>query len=270
MHNIAVVCVDYNGWEHTQKLCASLEKQDGRGSDFMLTCVVVDNSTCEESSHKLRATFAERDWIRYRRADRNVGYFGGLNVGLGELNFDEWDFVVICNNDLEFREDFCKRLLSGSYSPNVYSICPDVTTVDGLKQNPHVMRPIGWLRRLQFDLYFSHYFVAKFLSLILRVVRPVRSSRAQPDSACEIHMGIGAIYVLTREFLSRFNKLSYPHFLYGEEAFFSDQIHSAGGVLWFDPDLSVRHAESAATSKVPRREIYEFAREGYLDYRKML
>ena len=151
-----------------------------------------------------------------------------------------------------------------------FSVCPDVVTFDGLHQNPHVLQRIGWLRRFQFDLYFSNYYVARLMSLILGIVRPVKVSPPQPVVGCEIHMGIGAIYVLTPEFLKRFNKLNFPHFLYGEEAYFSDQIHAVGGILWFDPDLRVSHAESATLSKVPKRTAYEFARSGYASYRKML
>ena len=83
-------------------------------------------------------------------------------------------------------------------------------------------------------------------------------------------MGIGACYILTRAFLERFKELHYPYFLYGEEAYFSNQIHTAGGILWFDPVLRVHHAESATLSKIPKRTAYEFARSGYPSYRKML
>jgi GT2 family glycosyltransferase len=238
--------------------------------EFELTCVVVDNSATEQSRGELRGILEQHNWTVYLSAGRNIGYFGGLNFGLNSLNLDEWSAVVICNNDLEFESDFCRKLAISQYPDSVFSVCPDVVTRDGLHQNPHVLERISSFRRLQFDLYFSHYWVARLLAGILRLIRPKKASPPQPEGCCEIHMGIGACYVLTRGFLSRFKSLSYPHFLYGEEAFFSDQIHSAGGVLWFDPALVVHHAESAATSKVPRRITYEFARESYSDYRDML
>jgi GT2 family glycosyltransferase len=83
-------------------------------------------------------------------------------------------------------------------------------------------------------------------------------------------MGVGACYVLTPEFFRQFKTLRYFFFLYGEEAYIADQIHSAGGLLLFDPDLRVDHAESAALSKVPNRTAYEYARKGYPDYRRLL
>lgn len=270
MKKITFICVNFNNWEFTKKFCESLLLQHGLGAEFLVACVIVDNSSDKQDSENLFEFSKKNDWINYVAAPKNLGYFGGLNYGLdGILNYGD-DYLVICNNDLTFDSEFCFSLCGRSYATNVFAVCPDVITADGLHQNPHSLRKIDWIRRFQFDLYFSHYYVARLMSMILRVIRPVKVSPAQPVVGCEIHMGIGAIYVLTSEFLKRFRKLNFPHFLYGEEAYFSDQIHAAGGVLWFDPDLRVSHAESATLSKVPKRTAYEFARSGYPSYRKML
>ena len=245
-------------------------RQRGLDINFTICCSIVDNSTDEQDSRNIQIFSSQYDWIDHVIAPSNLGYFGGLNCGLNRVENDEYDFLVICNNDLKVDSEFCIRLFGRKYAANIFAVCPDVVTADGLHQNPHSLNKIGWIRRFQFDLYFSHYYVARLMSMILRVVRPVKVSPPQPVAGCEIHMGIGAIYVLTSEFLKRFRKLNFPHFLYGEEAYFSDQIHAAGGVLWFDPELRVRHAESASLSKVPKRTAYEFARSGYSSYRKML
>lgn len=123
---------------------------------------------------------------------------------------------------------------------------------------------------MKYDLYFSNFYIAQSLLSILKFFRPVKNPTVQYKNACEIHMGIGACYVLTKSFLKVFENLHYPHFLYGEEAFFSNQIHSDNGILWFDPSLIVRHAESAATSKMPKRFVYEYAKNAYKNYRSYL
>jgi GT2 family glycosyltransferase len=244
-----------------------LENQKERLLKSLVECIIVDNSTDEEEAKDCRALSTSYSWVTYIRAPKNLGYFGGLNYGLSMTEFVDAAYVVICNNDLEFEEDFCEKLIRARYAPNVFSVCPDVISADGRHQNPHILRRINWFRRLQFDLFFAHYYVSRLLLLFLRVVRPVKASRPQASERREIHLGVGACYVLTGEFLKRFKKLEYPHFLYGEETYFSDQIHSAGGILWFDSDLRVHHAESAAIVKMPNRAAYEFARSGYPSYR---
>lgn len=267
---IAFICVNFNNFSYTKKLCDSLVRQSGRDSQFSIDCIVVDNSTDEEDSLALSEFAEKHSWIKCLHASKNLGYFGGLNHGLQNAALDIYSYVVIGNNDLTYEASFCQELCRANYGRNVYAVCPDVITKDGVHQNPHVMKKMGRWWRLQLDIYFLHYYFAWLLLAILRVIRPVKSSPPQPASQCEIHMGIGACYVLTRAFFAKFKSLNYPHFLYGEEAYFSDQIHSSSGVLLFDPVLRVHHAESATLSKMPRRMAYEFARVGYPSYRKML
>jgi GT2 family glycosyltransferase len=270
MYKIAFICVDYNGWKYTSSLCKSLEQQFKHGIDFSITCIVVDNSMDNENSNILSDLLTEYKWAIYKKSPRNAGYFGGINIGLAELDLTEWDFVVVCNNDLDFDSEFCINLIKVKYADNIYAICPDVLTVDGIHQNPHVLKPVSMLYKFKLDLYYSHYIIARVLTAMLQIVRPVKASPIQPHRGCEIHMGIGACYILTKEFLRKFSTLHFPHFLYGEEAFFAEQIHTSNGILWFDPTLLVHHAESASLSKIPKKITYEYARSGYSSYRNLL
>ncbi|MDR3455257.1 MAG: glycosyltransferase [Rhodoferax sp.] len=267
---IIFICVNFNNFLYTEKFCSSLAKQFGKDYDFMIDCIIVDNSIDHEDAGLFEKLGKDYTWIRYFRAPENLGYFGGLNYGLKYAALNTCSYVVICNNDLYFEPEFCWKLCSANYGESVYAVCPNVITKDGVHQNPHVMKRMGWWRRFQLDVYFSHYYIARLLLFILRIIRPEKLSPPQPASACEIHMGIGACYILTLAFLRKFRYLHYSHFLYGEEAYFSDQIHSANGILWFDPSLRVDHEESATLSKIPKRTTYEFSKAGYFDYRKML
>lgn len=269
MMAVRFICVNFNNTDYSRKFLASLEVQKGRAIDFSVECVIVDNSTNEQDAAACERLSTNYSWVTYIRAPSNLGYFGGLNYGISMVEPTDAAFVIVCNNDLEFDTEFSHKLVNKTYDANILSVCPDVITADGLHQNPHCLRRISWFRRLQFDLYFSHYYVSCIMLLIKRVVGPAKSPPPQRQEGCETHLGIGACYILTAEFFKQFRKLTYPHFLCGEESYISDQIHSAGGVLWFDPDLQVHHAESAAISKLPSRTVYEFGRSGYPDYRRL-
>jgi GT2 family glycosyltransferase len=126
-------------------------------------------------------------------------------------------------------------------------------------------------KRFEYDIFYSHWLVAKCLYFIkynlLNLSKKQPFIKYKPQT---IHMGIGAIYILTKNFFKSYNQLEFPLFLYGEEAFFSHQIHKVAGVIMFEPDLIVHHAESAATSKLPKRQVYEYSRKGYPLYRNYL
>ena len=264
------ICVNFDGADHTERLLASVAGQDGVSGEFSIDCIIVDNSTIAARARECERVVACYPFAKYIKAEANLGYFNGLNCGLATTMPGTPSFVVICNNDLRFDAEFCQMLLRKSYPQNALAICPDVVTMSGFHQNPHILTRINWLRRLQFDLYFSHFRVSRFMAGIVRLLRRRNSERPRPAAGCELHMGVGACYVLTAEFLARFKTLHFPFFLYGEEAFFSEQIHSSGGVLWFDPDLHVTHEESASLSLVPNRAAYEFARRGYPVYRRLM
>jgi GT2 family glycosyltransferase len=270
METIRFISVSFNNTSYSMKLLESLAIQSDSGELFSLECVIVDNSNNEREAKDCQELSQHYSWVTYLRAPENLGYFGGLNYGLSATNTNDASFVIICNNDLQFDSGFCRTLSSKAYNANIFAVCPDVITLDDRHQNPHILSRISRIRRFQFDVYYSHYYMSRILLLILRAVRPVKTSPPQPRNGCELHMGVGACYVLTKEFLKRFKRLTYPFFLYGEEAYLSEQIHSAGGILWYDPDLPVHHAESAAFSKLPTRRAYEWERTGYPDYKRLM
>lgn len=266
-----MTAADWPNYADTDDLCRSLLIQD-RSTQFDLQCIVVDNSTDAAVSEKLLSLTAAYDFVSILRPGENTGYFGGLNYALERDDWSNSSCVVICNNDLEFSVDFCKAFVSMKFTDDTFVVCPNVVTVDGIHQNPHVLRPLSPIARAKLDLYFSHYYVAAFLKSMMqpiRCIKPYRlgSRRAMPSGF--VHMGIGACYLLLPQFFARFSRLNYPFFLYGEEAFLSAQVHQGGGRLFYCSTLNLRHKERATISKIPARVGYEYARSGYRTYRKL-
>lgn len=265
------ITVVYNNYVDTEKFCQSLRLQD-RSAQFDLQCVIVDNSTDRAISAKLASLVLIYDFVSILKPGKNMGYFGGANYALERNDCSKVSCVAVCNNDLEFSEDFCKTFLGIAFSEDTFVVCPNVVTLDGFHQNPHVVRPLSHLARFRLDLYFSHYYVA---ALMLKVKRgtswilPRGFLRNKMASSGFVHMGIGACYLLLPQFFAHFAKLHYPFFLYGEEAFLSEQVHERGGRLYYCSILNIRHKESATLSQIPARVSYEYARSGYGTYRKL-
>jgi GT2 family glycosyltransferase len=213
-------------------------------------------------------------WTNYIRSPNNLGYFGGLNLGIEHTDIDTQDFIIICNNDLEFESYFCEKLLNSKYPNDVFAVCPDIITKDGIHQNPHRLKKMSYFKRLQFDAYFSHYFIGIALpsikNFIKNITNKVQTKHIKPLRSCEVNEGVGACYILLPSFFQHIDKLYFPWFLYGEEVCLSWQIHDKRGILWFDPDLKITHDESATLSKLPKRITYEFARTSYWGYRHLI
>jgi GT2 family glycosyltransferase len=275
MKNVSFVTVNFNNSNYTSKMLISISNQRLMINDISINCIVVDNSTDLNDSSLLLDICSRYDWVSIIKSDKNSGYFGGLNIGLKELFLNNYDAVVVCNNDLEFNNDFVNSFLLKSYQENIYAICPDVITNDGIHQNPHHLEGISFFEKFSFDLYFSNYWIGVVLKLISSKLKKIKNKKATINfskiTACEINQGVGACYVLMPNFFKNCgNKLYFPWFLYGEEACLSWQIRSKGGISWFDPELIVKHDESASTSKLPARKGYEMARTSYWGYRHLI
>lgn len=268
---VAFVIVNFNNSSYTKTLCDSLALQQGLAESFTVDCLVVDNSTDREQMIACAELCDVYAWLRYIRSGGNLGYFGGLNRGLAERPQDTAAFVVVGNNDLEFSPTFCKVLVETPFNEMVFAVCPDVVTLDGMHQNPHLPNRISRYRRLQFDVLFSSYHVARLAHPLRRFFSDARRpARRHAGPRQEVHMGIGACYVLTPSFFAKFDRLNYPLFLYAEEAFLSAQIHSVGGRLVYEPVLQVSHSERASTDRVAPRDRYELARQAYWSCRDLL
>jgi len=266
---IIVIVVNYNNSQSTYHLCQSLENMIGYGTDYHMRCVIVDNSHGSEDSSNLKKLCSRWHWVTIINSADNPGYFAGLNRGLAKIVPDDRTWVVVGNNDLFFDKTFACNLIAMVYPQNVMAVCPDIVTMEGIHQNPHVLNRIGFVRRFLFDVYFKHYYLAVLLKWLRQLI-PKRKHRTHTSMPCVLHMGNGACYILTPLFFKYNRYLDCPIFLYGEEAFLSDQIHETGGILWFEPTLRVFHAESASISQIPQRVAYEYARSGYKQYRKLM
>ena len=256
------VCVNYKNSKETELFCHSVSNLH-RDHNTNVNVVIVDNSLDPNEYVKLQNIMRSYNFVNIVTSNQNLGYFQGLNLGLKSVDLTDYNYVIISNNDIQFTNDFLTTLLSNEYSKNVFCICPDIVTKDGVHQNPHLKEKLTWVGRLKFDLYYSNYYISKMLYQISRfLIKPIRS-KSVLVSNCEIHMGIGACYVLTKSFFQYFNELDFPHFLYGEEGYLSKQIHSKNGILWFDNNLHVRHSESATLSSLPKYQTFKFAQQSY-------
>jgi GT2 family glycosyltransferase len=268
MKLVTFAVVVYNNYEETLYCVESISNMNGESVE--VKCCIIDNSDKRETQNKIDSLASQYCFVKILRPTSNLGYFGAFNFLFEKINFDKREIVVLCNNDLAFFKNFATVLCSERYPKDVYVVCPDVMTLDGVHQNPHVLKPRNFVKRFKLDAYYSHYYIACFLLVLQRILSKILKPRKRifPAEAGYLHMGIGACYVLLPAFLLRFKKLDFPHFLYGEEAYLTRQVHSAGGKLFYDPNLKVEHKESATLSKLPKRITYEFGRAGYFSYRK--
>lgn len=264
------ICVNFNGSDVTGKFLSSVQLLDEEG--LRAGSLVIDNASGASDFAALREFAKIYDTAQVIRSDVNLGYFGGLNLGISNLDCASLDYIIIGNNDLTFAPDFLRELSTRSYNSDTLVIAPNVVTLDGYHQNPHCPTRVSSFRKFLYDIYFSNFWCGRFLTFVSKKLKKIKGGRSNPLSGASqfIHMGIGACYILTPAFFKHFLRLDDSVFLYGEEALLAGQVMSVQGKTFYDADLIVHHAESASLSKFPSRKIYEFMKKSYPIYKKHL
>lgn len=266
---IGYVCTNFNNSSFTREAVRTLLMN--RGHYFYV--VVVDNCSRAAEKQKLDVLKKEYSCVSVIDSSVNVGYFRGLNIGIRFLRnkFNDIEWIVVGNNDLEFPSDFADRLEANADRFCAYAvISPDVITVEGEHQNPHVIRRISFIREVFYDLYYSNYYIGMIIGKVAKLLPAIseRSDEQQWQIAQPIYQGHGSCYLLTPKFFEQFDGFWAPTFLMGEEFFLSKQLSDVRQQVFYDPVVKVVHHWHGSLERLPNKMRWEMARDAHREYRK--
>ncbi len=269
--NIGFVFTNYNNSEYTRSVVQSLEESSYSNN---IKVVIVDNDSHDSDKQTLFKLEDEYPKIKIIYNDENVGYFKGLNVGIHFLRQYEvdFDFIVVGNNDLIFPEQFYDQVLSVQSGLERYPvISPDLITLDGVHQNPHIRHGVTPFREFIWKLYYSNFYLSRFILFTSRITKCLseRKDYTSYEEGGVIYQGYGACYILTKSFFKSFEELWAPTFLMGEEFFLWKQVTDNGLQIYYEPSILVQHKDHATIGKVPGRNLWEFSRDAYNKYRAL-
>lgn len=266
---IAYVCTNYNNSAFTVQAVDSLMRNAGHEIEV----VIVDNASRPDEVAKLQPLKSRYASVRVIESSENTGYFSGLNKGLAALREARPDivWVIAGNNDLEFAAEFCDTVERCSDSLKAHSvISPDIVTLDGEHQNPHVISNISPLREMFYDLYYSNYHLGRLIYKLAKMFPRIseRADEQEWQTPRPIYQGHGSCYLLGPRFFSQFNELWAPTFMMSEEYFLSKQLQDVGEQVYYDPRIRVTHHWHGSLDNIPSRRRWEMARDAHREYRK--
>jgi len=266
---IAFVCTNYNNSNLTVNAANSLLANINHD----IRIYVVDNASKSEDMGALDELTKRINRVSVIKNATNLGYFPGLNIGIAtarkECEKDTW--FIIGNNDLKFPPLFCDKLEEHVEKFQDYLvISPDIVTLDGLHQNPHVISKISAVREIFYDLYYSNYYLGLCMYKLAKLF-PKSSRRGDEDQwrhSRKIYQGHGSCYLLSPKFFEYFDKLFAPTLLMSEEFFLSHQLASINEQVYYSPEISVTHHWHGSLSNIPSRRRWNLGRAAHREYRK--
>ncbi len=266
---IGYVCTSYNNSSLTVAAATTLLGNSGHE----ISIVAVDNNSTEPSKAELRELAKTKPSVDIIFSSENVGYFRGLNLGLKHLRKARPDieWIVAGNNDLEFPSDFGDTLQRCSPGWRRHAVVsPDIRTVDGAHQNPHVISHISKTREIAYDIYYSNYYIGLLTQALAARFRRIsdRKDEEQWEVAQPIYQGHGSCYLLGPRFFELFDELWAPTFMMSEEFFLAKQLMDVGQQVYYDPAIQVIHHWHGSLAKLPSRQRWKLARDAHVEYRK--
>jgi GT2 family glycosyltransferase len=267
--NVLFIFVNYNDSATTLNCIDSINKMEGTSSAIKI--IIIDNASRTDDFHSLEEKVRVIKNTELYRSEQNLGYFGGLNMGISKAGLIKDSYAVIGNNDLIFPQNFLELVQKkADLFESFPVVSPNIITLDGIHQNPHVIKSISPFRELVYDLYFKSYYLALLIKVIARITKNFtdRKDELQHSVAQTIYQGYGACYILGPLFFKHFDRLWAPTFLMGEELFLSKQIESKGLKLFYEPSIVVKHCLHASMGKLPGRRKWEIERESHKKYRE--
>lgn len=270
-NKVIFIAVNYNGSIDTIKFIESINNLTTNKSTNCQV-IIVDNNSSDADKQSIKDCISSFSYIQLLELNDNIGYFPAFNEGLAYIENDLQATVVLCNNDLIFEKDFLQNYLANTYNDDVFVVAPNVITLNGVHQNPHLISKISIKRKILNEIYFSHYYAAKLLKAISGSLGKLRKQNKKTNSKNSqyIHMGIGACYILRPVFFQHIKKLDDRIFLGGEEALLAGQLAKTPGKIYYDSSLIVHHAEGVSFSKMSTRWRYEISKKSYSIYKEYL
>jgi len=219
---VAVVLLSWNGCEDTLACLRSLARVEYERLDVL----VVDNASSDGSAEAVAREFPGVDLVRN---DSNLGYAGGMNVGIRRALEVGADAVLLLNNDTEVEPGFLLPLLAAmERNPRAGALCPKILYADS---------GLVWYAGAEFDPRRGYN----------GRITGNREPSERHTSVRVTDRAAGAAMLVPRAALERIGLLDEPLFAYGEDAAWSLRARAAGFTLLVVPESVVRHRVSAAS-----------------------
>ena len=183
-----------------------------------LAVVVVDNFTDRAEQVRLSA-LAEREGWQHVLSPTNVGFGGGMNLGVARAQQSGRTHFLLLNPDAAIAADQVARLLE------VVRLHP-LTLI-----SPRILRPDGTVWFDGSDLYLDD-----------GRVRATRRRADHPDARTTPWLS-GACLLVSDELWSRVGGFSDDYFLYWEDVELSHRVLQAGGAIAVCADAQATHAQ---------------------------
>lgn len=133
---VYVLVINWNGVEHLDECFETLLAGTYQNARFLL----VDNASEDGSVAFVREKFGSDPRVEILELERNLGWSGGNNAGMGRALESKAEYVLLLNNDTAIAPDAIGQMVAACLSdPDVGALAPKIL----LYENPQLLNSMG-------------------------------------------------------------------------------------------------------------------------------
>jgi len=227
MPKTAVIVLNYNGQKYLTELFDSLNKTVYPQADWQI--FFVDNASIDES-----LAWAQKHYpkCRFIKNEKNFGFAGGNNVGLQAALKENFDYVVLLNQDTTVEPDWLARLVEKAESDKTIGAAQSLLL---LYDQPDLINTAGnHLHYLGFG--WAGQYKTKACSILSTPLSAESAGRTE-----QIDYASGAAVLYRSSVLKTAGLLDDKFFLYHEDLDLSWRLRLAGCLIVLAPQSRVYH-----------------------------
>jgi GT2 family glycosyltransferase len=236
---IAIILLNFNSYQDTYECVESIIKTNE--SNYQI--FIVDNASQDDSYYKLKKDFSDSKVVSFLASKENLGFSGGCNIGIKEALHQNFDYVLLLNNDTIVTNHFLTEMLSlAEYESNIGIVGGKTLFNDDRKS---VWDAGGYICEKSF--------------------RGIRRRENHPDinKVNEVGFVTCCLALVKAEVFTKIGLLPEAYFFGSEEWEFSLRAKRAGYKLMYTPKAIIYH-------KVGRSHDHTSAKMLYNTYRNRI
>lgn len=233
MSKVAVVLLNWNGFDDTKECLKSLSKQSF--SDF-LTILVDNNSAAKNKDALLSLYKKEYKNLHIIKNDKNLGFAGGVNTGIRYALKKDFDLIALLNNDAIADKNWLEELVKAQKREE-----SGITTGLFLKRDGKTIDSTG-------DQY-------SVWGLPFPRSRDELTSKA--ENSGEVFSGSGGNSLYLASMFKEIGLFDEKFFAYYEDTDISFRAHLYGYKVFYTKKALSYHEQGSSTKKVPGFTVYQ-------------
>lgn len=262
MSKVCFAILHYGDIEPT-KICIESILNMNEKNDIEI--VLIDNDTNKDDKQRavLKNTYKDIKNVHLLKMDGSTGFSRANNIGYKYAidNFDP-DFIVVCNNDVEFKQKNTIELINQIYNETNFAVLgPDIIKKsNNVHQNPHdpkVCTKEEMTHSIKMNtLFLKHYnLLYPILYLYFKkqeknIEKMDRENKKHYDRQQENIVLTGSCLIFSKDYIKLREKCFYPETqFYCEEHILAYQCNKLNLKMVYSPKLWIYHESELSTKK---------------------